>query len=305
MSAKRGLARLVGGLSPILLIVASCSVPTPPDGDYPPLQGADAGSDADAAAADTSGGGPLVADGTWLMWHETATCVEVMSVNIEALTETLAVVQLQRDPGGVIHHTYRNCSIEQTPIVGVATKIPQAVVDTIPVRDYIAILDADAVGSAYATQVSIELWGVKLADPELDVMPTDPADPRIYDQDNDGKPGVTLDLGNGQCTMEVIQRGTFQWKGTIESSTRISGGGYNLTQQIVLHASSGFCSSQFHTWNPPNTARFAIMRADGKSGAINLDTNQDGVVSCEEVRAYGSAPFEPRKVDNKRCQGDQ
>jgi hypothetical protein len=282
-----------------------CTAPDAPAGSYPSVS-YDAGQGTEEQGApDSSGGGPLLAEGTWLLWYETSTCVDVMSVAIESLTQTMAVVQLQRDPGGVVHHRLRNCLIEQTPIVGVATAIPASVIDSLAELQYVALLFGDGLGSTYDTQESIELWGVKLTDPEHDPLPTDSSDPRVYDQDKDGKPGVTLVLGDGQCTMAVIQRGRFRWKGAIASPTRIEGGGYNLTTQVVMEASSGFCSSTFATWNPPNTARFAMIRVDGKNGAKNLDTNLDDTVTCDEVRAYGSAPFQPRTPDNKRCDGDR
>jgi hypothetical protein len=51
----------------------------------------------------------------------------------------------------------------------------------------------------------------------------------------------------------------------------------------------------------PNTSRFVIQRADGKYGAEDLDTNHDGQLDCDEVRAYGTAPFGPRAVNNANC----
>ena len=51
----------------------------------------------------------------------------------------------------------------------------------------------------------------------------------------------------------------------------------------------------------PNRSRFVIMRADGKYGSQNLDTNQDGQLDCDEIRAYGTAPFGPRAVNNAYC----
>ena len=34
---------------------------------------------------------------------------------------------------------------------------------------------------------------------------------------------------------------------------------------------------------------------------MNLDTDGDGSVSCDEVGAYGVAPFGPREPDNAVC----
>ena len=281
-------------------VVASCAPPAPPQGDYPAIA-LDGGDAEPEAAADVSASGSLSADGTWIFWYETSTCVNVLGIAINSLTQTLTRVELHSEPGGIVRHTLLNCQVEQTPIVGVATTIPDAVVQSIPTREFIALLDGDGVGASYQSQIGVELWGVKLDDPYNDPLPTDKSDPRVYDQDGDGKPGVTLDLGHGQCTMAVIQRAISRWTGTVQSPTRIEGTGSNDTVQVVMEASSGFCSSQYETWNPPNTARFALQRVDGEHGAIDLDTDADGQVSCEEIRAYGSAPFAPREVDNAAC----
>jgi hypothetical protein len=43
------------------------------------------------------------------------------------------------------------------------------------------------------------LWGVHaemLANPATDPLPTSPTDPAVWDQDNDGQPGVTEDISN-------------------------------------------------------------------------------------------------------------
>ena len=143
---------------------------------------------------------------------------------------------------------------------------------------------------------------MNLTDPEFEELPKEATDPRVYDQDNDGNPGATLILGANQCSMYVVQRAIAQWNGKVESGTRIAGMGNNITTQIVLGATGGFCASQYDTRNPPDTARFVMQRVDGLHGALNLDTNQDGEVDCEEVRAYGSAPFGPREPDNARCE---
>ncbi|MGD0045277.1 MAG: hypothetical protein ABSE84_33575, partial [Isosphaeraceae bacterium] len=40
----------------------------------------------------------------------------------------------------------------------------------------------------------IEVVGARLANPACDALPTDPNDPRLVDDDNDGLPGITIGL---------------------------------------------------------------------------------------------------------------
>lgn len=297
---SRGALRLV--VSPLVAsaALAACSAPEPPVGDFPPVSH-DAAVAEDASARDASSSAELVPDGTWLVWNETSTCVKVLSTELESVTETLLLAKLESSPGGVVRVTSRACLIEQTPIVGVATSMPLALVETIPSASYVALLGGTTPGSAYTTQRIIELWGLRLTEPEVEPLPKEASDPRVYDQDHDGNPGVTLVLGDGQCSMYVVQRAIAEWSGAIESATRIAGTGSNITRQVVLGATGGFCSSQYQTRNPPGSARFALERIDGRDGALDLDTNRDGELDCAEVRAYGTAAFGPRAPDNARC----
>jgi hypothetical protein len=289
-----------------LLGAAACGPPDPPQGEF--LDNLAALSPGDAGAPDAEGGSSagdrISLDGTWALWTETSSCLK-LGVQFESLTEAVGLAHLDAKPGSVVAHTFRNCIIEQTPILGLATVIPRPVVDSIPVRTFVAVLDGTAVGSAYMTQLDVELWAVNLSDPYDEALPTTGDDPRVYDQDGDGKPGATLVLGNDACRMYVVQRGLQQWKGTVLSPTSIAGGGISTSEQKVLGATSGFCATQYDVWYPNGAARFALVRVDGKHGAPNLDGDGDGVVSCDEVRAWGTAPFGPRKPDNERCNQPQ
>lgn len=298
MSPRRALLAL---LPCALGFLPACGAPEPPSGDYPDVA-RDSGTTSDSGSPDVVAGNELIAGGTWVMWYETLTCVQVLSIAIETVTQTLQLASLEQEPGGVLRHKVRNCRVEQTPVLSVVTSIPQPLVDSLDPREWIGVLDGNLAGSNYFSQRSTELWGLTLQDPELEELPTVPTDPRVFDQDHDGNPGVTLDLGTNLCSMYVVQRAISQWKGKVDSAIQLSGTGNNQTTQIALGGTGGFCASQFKTTNPPDSARFVLRRVDGQHGSVNIDSNQDGVIDCEDVRAYGSAPFGPREPDNARCE---
>jgi len=285
----------------VIGLLPACGAPEPPSGDYPDVT-RDGGTTADTGSSDVVVGDELMAGGTWMMWYETSTCVQVLSVAIETVTQTLQLASVEQEPGGVLRHKIRNCRVEQTPILGVTTTIPLLLVESLEPREWLGVVDGNRTGASYFSQRSTELWGLKLQDPEHEELPTAPTDPRIFDQDGDGQPGVTLDLGTNLCSMYVVQRAISQWKGKIDSAIQVSGIGNNLTTQISLGGTGGFCASQFKTTNPPDSARFVLRRVDGQHGSVNIDSNQDGVIDCEDVRAYGSEPFGPRPPDNTRCE---
>jgi|GEM_PF-517608 len=288
-------------------LLAACGPGTPPVGLYANVDRLDAAVDTDGGsdgAAAEAGEPRLTPDGTWLLWAETSTCVGIGNLGIHGLTEAVGTVELSVDADGVVRHAFRKCHVEQTPVLGMATTIPDAISRSLPVRSYVGLLDDAAVGSAYQSRLDIELWAVRLDDPNHDALPTTADDPRVFDQDADGKPGVTLVLGDATCEMYVVQRGKMKWSGAVVSATRIEGGGSSTSEQVVLSSTGGFCATGHRTWFPPDDARFVLMRVDGKHGSIDLDKDGDGRVSCDEAVAYGVGPFAPRTPDNSVCQVD-
>ncbi len=62
-------------------------------------------------------------------------------------------------------------------------------------------------GGSFASGEVAWLWGVKdLADPVNDALPTDKEDPHVWDQDEDGHPGVTVDVVNPNGSRYMARR---------------------------------------------------------------------------------------------------
>ncbi len=302
-SARRRLNLVPAAMASSLL--AACGPGTPPAGLYGNVDRPDAAVDTEGGLDGAEAGEPpLTPDGTWLLWAETSTCVGIGNLGIHGLTEAVGTVELTMDADGVVRHAFRKCHVEQTPVLGMATTIPDAIPRSLPLRSYVGLLDDTAVGSAYQSRLDIELWAVHLDDPNRDSLPTTADDPRVFDQDGDGKPGVTLVLGDATCEMYVVQRGKMKWSGLVVSATRIEGGGSSTSEQVVLSSTGGFCATGHRTWFPQDDARFVLVRVDGEHGAMDLDQDGDGRVSCDEAVAYGVSPFEPRTPDNSVCQVD-
>jgi len=285
------------------VLLVACSPPPAPEGQFPAQTVEKDVHEAqnDEGVQDSPSALPLVAEGTWLLWTEIATCVATMGVEVESLSESLALVTLDDLGGGLVKHRLRNCLIRQTPVLGIVTEIPDAVAESIPEREYFGILGGYEAGSVYLTQESVETWGLRLEDPFHDQMPSSADDPRVWDMDGDGKPGVTLPVGPGLCEVYVIQRGFSRWSGRVESPTRVAGGGSAWGEERVLGATSGFCLAQNEVRYMDDLHRFALVRVDGSNGSMNLDFDGDGRVTCDEVRAYGLEPFAPRKPDDTHC----
>jgi len=82
--------------------------------------------------------------------------------------------------------------------------------------------------------------GIKLADPAHDVLPSDPKDPRIFDADGDGHPGVTSTVRvtkdfSGQ--IYLARREIFAYDLTQQTPDRLVGTVTDHSEQVILGAS--------------------------------------------------------------------
>jgi len=157
--------------------------------------------------------------------------------------------------------------------------------------------------------VQLDLWGVVGVD-EDDDMPSDGADPRVTDQEEDGDPGATISLrdadGNDGCFISIVQRTTARRSGKIIDASRIEGTFVGDLTQRVLQATSPLCASDNDLTNGGRPSRFVLLRVDGQAGSPDLDANDDGDVSCTELLVrqaplLASADFTPQPRKDEVC----
>lgn len=81
--------------------------------------------------------------------------------------------------------------------------------------------------------------GIDLADPANESLPSDPDDPRVFDADGDGHPGVTTRVSFGDTSHEIYlaRREIFSYDLTEEDSDRMVGTVTDRSEQLVLGAS--------------------------------------------------------------------
>ena len=81
----------------------------------------------------------------------------------------------------------------------------------------------------------IEIAGAVLPDPVCEALPTDPNDPRLFDSDNDGYPGISVGLkGLITGTLRSVQRQATALQGVAVAADRVVGGMvYESDQSLV------------------------------------------------------------------------
>ncbi len=127
------------------------------------------------------------------------------------------------------------------------------------------------------------LRGVRLQDPERDPLPTDPKDPRIFDQDGDGNPGMTLKasiIGVVNADIYIIQRDWNILRGQLTSSTTLDGLVEWGSEQVILGATNPIFLNANPTFPDPNPTNSFF-----RSTRVNAET------SCEQIRAQRDRLF--------------
>lgn len=117
--------------------------------------------------------------------------------------------------------------------------------------DFTTILDRSGIGYDLTATDILTLNGVNLANPMTDQLPTDKNDPAVYDQDEDGNPGMTVDCNgnipmvfNGPGTMYTVQRTINDMIGETVDDNNIGGALIWESQQNVLEASNSALTSE-------------------------------------------------------------
>jgi len=103
--------------------------------------------------------------------------------------------------------------------------------------------------------------GARLQNILKDSLPENPSDPRVVDQDNDGKPGVTIRI-SGIITGEiyVTQRNWTELDGVLKAPGRIEGAALFGNEQKILGATSRYLTGKPDSKPDPKNSRFFLLR---------------------------------------------
>jgi hypothetical protein len=127
--------------------------------------------------------------------------------------------------------------------------------------------------------------GIHLEDPVNDALPTDPNDPRIADDDNDGKPGVTATIlisGEERGEIYIARREIFAYDVLEQDDGSLVGTVRDRSEQLVIDATDELFKAQ-DTW---------VQHADRtKSPIILRPVERDW--DCDQLRAERDALFPP------------
>mgnify|MGYP001112701627 CR=1 FL=1 len=195
--------------------------------------------------------------GVWAMIQITSEIARIPIFGNRTRTTTthLRLIIEQRDDALSVLETNCGTNIDDGTVM-VNTTIPDAFLRSLGVTERAARLELvsetdPATGTPSLERRIVFPWnaqvlGARLEDPENEALPMDAADPRVFDQDNDGHPGMTVRveiMGLIGGEVYVVQRNRNRLIGTVISPGFIRGTIEWETEQVILGASSPFLES--------------------------------------------------------------
>ncbi len=128
--------------------------------------------------------------------------------------------------------------------------------------------------------------GIRLDDPARESLPTDPDDPRIVDDDGDGKPGITVTIRvTDELTGElyIARREIFAYEAMLVEPDLLTGTVTDRSEQLVIGASDPVFAGSGTSWvQHPDPTKSPIM-------LVRVDEDWD----CDRLRAERDDLFPP------------
>jgi hypothetical protein len=136
---------------------------------------------------------------------------------------------------GQIWYTEYGCHVESGGSSAVEVEIPDVIAQTIEPKAIEMRVWQDGDTIHWERPETITLLGVNLDDPIRDELPQSPDDSRVYDQDGDDNPGVTVKVGGFiSGDLYVIQRTTNTYTGTLDEAGVLVGSIEEFGEQKIM-----------------------------------------------------------------------
>ncbi len=204
-------------------------------------------------------------EGYWILEATTASTLSSPSIGeIPSLSTVLSIVEI-RQRGQDLRLQSRTCDVRLDADTSmVTTRVPRRFIDAIEDRRREArLIQRDGQWYLYVER-DWELLGVEMEDPTAGDLPDDEDDPRIIDQDDNGHPGMTIELeGRLGGEVHIVRRSWDQMMGRIDEKGRIRGAIQWDFEQKTVDASRRWLRTTLDGEPDPDGSRFRMQRHDG------------------------------------------
>ena len=174
--------------------------------------------------------------------------------------------------------TEYGCHVEATGMDAVSTEIPDAIPQSMePVALKLAVWKEGETVHFERPEAAM-LVGVTLDNPMTDELPSDPNDSRIFDQDGDGNPGVTVKVsGFISGDIYVVQRAINTYFGTLAANGELVGHVIEHGDQKTLGATNAMLEQDVpsEAINDPSRNPLQLVPVDAGMDCNTLIANID------------------------------
>ncbi len=224
-----------------------------------------------AAPDDTSATTDMT--GTWaqVVVHRSLSAIPVVG-DVASQTTTRLLVMLSQE-SGLVQARAKVCGMHIEGSKLVRTSIPPALVRAMPEQLWHTRVSATEGRLELAPWSRWDVLGARLQEPSRDALPTEASDARVFDQDGDGKPGVTVAVrGMIDAYIFVTQKGWSELRPDRVTADSISGSVRWRQTQTILGASSRFLSSGPETRPDPKPEAnwFSARRVEAGAGCAEV-----------------------------------
>lgn len=238
----------------------SSSAPKPPD-----LDPGDKGKSVPDALAKR-------VEGTYAMRMRVATTQDLPVLGKSPSTSvSYGVVVIARDGNG-LSLTDEGCHVDIEGSASVTTTVPDAIAESVPPTPRSFRVWEEGGAIKWARPLAVVPVGVKLGDPANDPLPKEASDSRVWDQDKDGTPGVTVKLsGFASGDIYVIQKQANVIAGELDASGDLKGLVVDTSEQVTIGASNSILNRNIPTTPDPDASKSNIVFVKQSAGLTCQD----------------------------------
>jgi hypothetical protein len=177
--------------------------------------------------------------GTWMLELDIVTDATVPVLGDSAvLSHRTNIATIRRLDGRWLQH-HTTCDVTAITERAIAVPIiPDSFVKTLPDKTYVLQIEEVDGQLRYAADLQIEVSGYDGSEPLP--IPIDAADPRVFDHDEDGHPGVTVGVRAplfGEVDVYITQLAHTWLRGVVETADLIEGkADVQLLEQEIIGA---------------------------------------------------------------------
>jgi len=167
--------------------------------------------------------------------------------------------EVRKENGGFMIYE-KSCKYAMLGGGVISAIIPDAVPNSVPQQatSISFVMDGDTVN--FDREQSITILGANLNDIENEALPSDMDDTRLWDQDNDGQPGVTAFV-EGLLEGEVyfVQRQRLSYSGSRGANGQFDGRVNDSSEQNIIGSTNALFEQDFDTTSIPEENLVSLL----------------------------------------------